>query len=347
MLMMTSHELVRACLAHERPDRLPAIQNAFGINDRPAIWPQRAASFVPSVPRQDEWGCIWSRTEVDNMGQVTGHPLVDMPSDLSVTMYPDYSDPSHYEKYDAFIDEAERQHKYIAAGIAFVLFERMHMLRGFQQTLVDILADPETTHRLAEHVVNVQLVYIDYLYRTYGKRIHGITVSDDFGTQQAPFISADVWMQVFGPHYRRLYGAMHDAGYDVWVHSCGKVNDIIECYIDVGVDVVNLQQPRALGIEEIGERYRGRITFESLCDIQQTLPKADKRLVDQDVEALMRHWASPQGGFVLGEYGEAGIGGSRDTTRYMYERFSEWSERMYGNPLPEIGVRAQGLGLEA
>jgi len=262
--------------------------------------------------------------------------MVEIPEDLSGTMYPDYSDPGHYEKFDGFIGEAENQNKYIAAGIAFVLFERMHMLRGFHQTLLDVLADPDATSRLASHIVDVHLVYIDYLYRTYGKRIHGITVSDDFGTQQAPFVSYDVWMDVFAPHYRRLFGAMHDAGYDVWVHSCGKVNDIIECYIDVGVDVVNLQQPRALGIEEIGQRYRGRITFESLCDIQHTLPKADKRLVDEDVEALMLHWASPDGGFVLGEYGEKGIGGDCSITRYMYEQFSWWSEKLYGNPLPDI-----------
>jgi len=42
------------------------------------------------------------------------------------------------------------------------------------------------------------------------------------------------------------------------MHSCGKVNGIIEGLIEIGLDAINLQQPRALGIEEIGKRFRGR-----------------------------------------------------------------------------------------
>ena len=48
-----------------------------------------------------------------------------------------------------------------------------------------------------------------------------------------------------------------------WMHSCGHVNDIVGEWIDCGLDVVNLQQPRNLGIEEIGARYRGKICFET------------------------------------------------------------------------------------
>ena len=64
--------------------------------------------------------------------------------------------------------------------------------------------------------------------------------------------------------------------YEYLCSGCGKVNEIVECYIQAGAHVVNLQQPRALGIEEMGRLYRGRIAFESLCDIQATLPTGDK-----------------------------------------------------------------------
>jgi hypothetical protein len=129
---------------------------------------------------------------------------------------------------------------------------------------------------------------------------------------------------------------MHEAGCDVWVHSCGRVNEIIEGYIRAGVDVVNLQQPRALGIEEVGARYRGRITFQSLADIQATLPTGDQGAIEEDAESLMRHWASSQGGFVFSDYGDdEGIGVPDPTVKeYMYDVFSEWSERLYGAPLP-------------
>ena len=162
-------------------------------------------------------------------------------------------------------------------------------------------------------------------------------MSDDWGTQQGAFVSFDMWMDFFFPHYKRIFDAMHEAGCDVWVHSCGKVNEIIEGYIRAGVDVVNLQQPQALGIEEVGARYRGRITFESLADIQTTLPTGDRPGVEKDAELLMTHWASPEGGFLLCDYGDdEGIGVTDATIkRYMYDVFSRWSEEIYGQPLPE------------
>ena len=131
---------------------------------------------------------------------------------------------------------------------------------------------------------------------------------------------------------------MHVAGCDVWVHSCGKVNEIIAGYIKAGVNSVNLQQPRALGIEEIGKRYGGQICFTSLADIQATLPTGDRRQIENDVEKLMTHWASPAGGFILSDYGDDAAIGVRDAgvKRYMYECFSRWSERLYGQPLPAL-----------
>lgn len=63
------------------------------------------------------------------------------------------------------------------------------------------------------------------------------------------------------------------------MHSDGKINDLIEKFIDCGLDVLaDYCQPRLLGIEEIGRRYRG-LYFEVSCDIQATLPKVDKKLI--------------------------------------------------------------------
>jgi hypothetical protein len=114
------------------------------------------------------------------------------------------------------------------------------------------------------------------------------------------------------------------------------VNEIIQGYIDAGVDAVNLQQPRALGIEEIGRRYRGRIAFESLSDIQASLPSGDPERIRGDARQLAEHWMSPAGGFVLSDYGDgAAIGADPEAKMTMYRAFSEASERVYGRPLPE------------
>ena len=136
----------------------------------------------------------------------------------------------------------------------------------------------------------------------------------------------------------RFIGVEEDAEVAAATTNIGKVNDIIEGYIEAGVDVVNLQQPRALGIPDIGERYQGRISFESLADIQHTLPTGDETQVERDAEALMEYWADEQGGFVFSDYGDnRAIGVTNpDIKRFMYECFSRHSEELYGEPLPEL-----------
>lgn len=338
----TPREILKAAIHHSGPQRLPVLQPQLGVTDQHTVRGRRPPSFVPKVEGQDEWGCIWGHTDVKNMGQVIGHPLEIVPRDLSRTMYPDHRDDSRYTDMEEQIAEGESSGKYIKISIFFVLWERMHALHGFENSLVDLLADRPSMERLADHIVDVNIAYVHNVARRFPSRVDGCGMTDDWGTQQAAFISFDLWMDFFYPRYKRLFDAMHDAGMDVWVHSCGKINEIIEGYIRAGVDIVNVQQPRALGIPEIGRRYGGRIAFETLCDIQATLPTGDREKIDRDVEELMTHWARPDGGFVFSDYGDNEAIGVIDpeTKPYMYERFSAASERLYGNPLPALPVRA-------
>ena len=340
---MTSREIVQRTVRFQKPPRLAANIGSLGVSDVAGIPVRAPESFKPEVPGQDEWGCVWEKTAVPNMGQVKGHPLADI-RDLDRLPVPDYDCDSRYVDVPAALDRFEAAGKYITGGIFMVLFERMHSIHGFENVLTELVTDRPAMEALADRIADVHIGYVRNVARRFGNRVHAFGMTDDWGTQQAAFVSSDMWMDFFFPRYKRIFDAMHEAGYDVWVHSCGKVNEIVESYIRAGVDAVNLQQPRALGIEEMGQRFRGRITFESLADIQHTLPTNDRRKVAEDVEALMQHWATPEGGFVFSDYGDnAAIGvGDPDIKRYLYQRFSEYSERVYGEPLPEPVVPQGG-----
>jgi uroporphyrinogen-III decarboxylase len=311
------------------------MMDCCGTNDTYYVGWDMAGGWQPEVPGMDEWGCVWEQTETANMGQVKGHPLADV-SKLGKLVPPDYTDDARYANTLAQIETGEKYGRYVMTGIFMVLFERMHALHGFENTLVDLYYDRPNMEKLADIIADAHVTLVREMARRFPGRLDAWQMSDDWGTQQAAFISFDLWMDFFYPRYKRIFDAMHEAGCDVWVHSCGKVNEIIEGYIRAGVNVVNLQQPRALGIEEIGSRYRGRIAFQGLADIQATLPTGDRKKVDEDVDGLMSHWASDKGGFICSDYGSnEAIGVSDPTIKgYMYEAFSEWSKRLYGSPLP-------------
>jgi len=322
---MTSHELVRRAIEFGGPERLAVQCPALGINDTFGVGCRPAEGWQPSKLNEDEWGCVWHKPDAEsgvrNMGQPKGHPLTswDLLDEIN------FPDPDDDWRYGA-IEEALAQagDRYVLIGCGFTLFERMHYLRGFTELLEDLHANQSMVHELAERVLEYPVGVARNIGRRFRGRVHGFSMTDDWGTQDASIISIPMWREFFRERYRRLYDAIHDAGMHAWMHSCGYVNDVIEEWIDVGLDVVNLQQPRALGIEEIGRRYRGRICFLSLCDIQMTLPFGTDNDIRREAALLLEQWSTPDGGFILGDYGDgAAIGVSDERKRVMLQAFCE------------------------
>lgn len=333
-MSMNSKEIMKAALYFNKPERLPVRMGGLGRDDVQGI-PRKSQPVEVDGQPADEWGCIWGHTDVRNMGQVKGHPLNDL-SEYDKAVIPDYTKDEIYEGCEAAFQAAENAGKYTVAGIFMILFERMHSLAGFENVLTGLFCDRENAEALADRILDAQITLVRQYQERFGKRLDAFGMSEDWGTQEACFISTELWYDFFYPRYKKLYDIMHEGGQDVWVHSCGKVNEAVQGFIDAGANVINLQQPRALGIAEMGERYRGKITFESLADIQATLPTGDREKIAEDARQLAEHWMTPEGGFVFSDYGDgAAIGAPTEAKIMMYEEFSRISEEIYGNPLPE------------
>ncbi|MGI6460454.1 MAG: uroporphyrinogen decarboxylase family protein [Candidatus Hydrogenedentales bacterium] len=321
-MSMSSYEVVRRAIEFDRPDRLPLRFEKLGLSDvRSVCWNQIGPGNKSEKHSIDEWGCGWERSDVQNMGQVKEHPLQDW-SALDSFSFPDPDTPAFYEGMEHFFETDEDLYR--CTDIFMLLFERMHALRGFENTLVDLYAEPERIGWLADRIIDFDLGIIRNIYERFGNKIHGFGFTDDWGTERDLFISPELWVEFFKPRYQRIFDACHANGWHVWMHSCGKVNGIIEDLIDIGLNVINLQQPRALGIEEIGERFRGRICFESLCDIQHTLPFKGPAEICEEAQLLLHHWGTPDGGFILSDYGDAqAIGVALDTKEIMLGAFRD------------------------
>jgi hypothetical protein len=319
---MSSYEVVRRAIEFGTPDRLAIRMDIFGCSDVHYVgWNQTGTGDHRYRETLDEWGCLWVRSEMSNMGQVKGYPLENW-SALDHYRWPDPEDPAFYSGMEARFAGSEG--KYICSGIFMLLFERMHTLHGFENTLSDLYLERERIEYLADRIVEIDLGIIDNIARRFPGQIHGFSFTDDWGTQQNLFVHPTLWKEFFKPRYKRLFDAMHAAGWHVWMHSCGKVNAILEDLIEIGLDVVNLQQPTALGIEEVGRQFAGRICFESLCDIQHTLPFKDHRAIREEARLLLERWSTPAGGFILSDYGDGqAIGVDADKKRVMLEAFLE------------------------
>jgi hypothetical protein len=305
--MMLSREIVKRAIQMEAPVRLPMDFPSCGFGDIMRVGPETRgkAGYRKDgwVMERDEWGCKWGVTP--STSGTFGHP-VEFPlarwDDLKTYEFPDPFNPQRYEGLDDEIERAENRGQYIAYFSPFTLFERLHMLRGFENILLDLCLEPDRFRALAENVLKFHLGVIRTLDENFRGKIDAYYMTDDWGSQDTTLISLPMWRTFFKPLYKKLFDAIHEAGMHAYLHSCGKINDLFDDYIDIGLDVVNLRQPRLLGIEEIGKRFAGRICFTASLDCQKTLPTQDDGVMREEAVLLLRHWATEKGGFIPLEF---------------------------------------------
>ena len=331
---MTPREIVTRAIESRRPERLP-VNGYADASD--VVWVAHDEVKPPEAqaqPNVDQWLCRWGKTDAPNMGQVKGHPLEDL-SKMKDYPWPDGNDPRRYANVPKLLDDLAaapvRRDKYVVTGIFMILWERMHSLHGFENCMMDLMDRSPAIEELADRILDFDLAVVRQMSRLAGSRIQGFSFTEDWGTELDVHLSPDLFQRFFFPRYQRLFGAIHDAGWHVWMHSCGKINKFLAPLIEAGCDVINMQQPRTNGIEEVGRRFAGRLCFETLCDIQKTLPAGNRREIKTEARQLMASWGTPAGGFILGDYGDhAAIGAEPEVKQFMLETFRRidpWKSR--------------------
>lgn len=270
-------------------------------------------------PALDDWGCQWATTEKKNMGQVVIHPLADW-SALQHFDPPDPRNPFYFERLEKLLDEVGD--RYVVVTSHFNLIERLHMLRGFAATMEDLYLEPIRIERVLDMILAFKLEQCDELARRFGDRVDALFLTDDWGTQQGTFIGANMFESLFAQRYAQLFETIRGYGWHVILHSCGRINDFVPRLIELGVDVLNMQQPRTYGLVEFGEQFRGQVCFLTTVDIQSTLPLGVEQEVREEARLLVQHWATPRGGLIVFDYGDdEALAVKPETSGVMFDEF--------------------------
>ncbi len=320
---MTSREIVERAITFNRPPRVPLKFEVVGVSDCYDVWTHDPTGWTWTFRGRaaDEWGCVWERTDVSNTGQVVVHPLRDL-ANMADYAWPDPDDPRRYHDFEQQLDGAGDRFVMFCFGPG--IFERLHMLHGMPETLMDFYKHPDEIHALIDRILEHHLRVLRNCTRIAGGRIHAAAMADDWGLQDRAFVGRKVFRTFFLPRYRRWFDEIKAAGLHVWMHSCGRINELLDDLIDCGVEVINMQQPNVVGIDEISERFRGRVCFESIVDTQTTLPRGSYDEIRAQARALLEKWGTPDGGFIASDYNDAeAIGVTLDRRRVMFEAFAE------------------------
>ena len=99
-------------------------------------------------------------------------------------------------------------------------------------------------------------------------------------------MSHDAYRSFFKNRIKRIIAAARRENPDilVFMHSCGRVEDMIEEFMDEGVDVINPVQPECNDLSMIVQRYGGKISFWGGIGVQSVMPHG----TPEDVLRAMR-----------------------------------------------------------
>lgn len=274
----------------------------------------------------DEWGCLWHSDDDtgSDMGQVVNIPIDDWDK-MATYQWPDPKAEGRFDGLEEALAIAEEKGLYVQLNSPQCIFERMHFLRGFEDTLMDCMCEPEYIEEMAIKLADYQIGIIEEAYRLGKGRIHCYDTTDDWGTQNNLMISPEIFREIFKPQYKRIFDKCHECGMDIRFHTDGKINAILEDFIELGIDILNIHQPRLVGIDEVSKVAQGKICFEAAIDIQSTLPTGDFDLIEQEAKELCEKWATPMGGLIGVEYGYLkAIGTTKESMLHALAMFKKY-----------------------
>jgi uroporphyrinogen decarboxylase len=240
----------------------------------------------------DEWGTQWSHAAGGVGATATGYPLSDWSQldDYLRHQLPNPRAPGRLDPAAAAIEQ-HASTRYCMGVNVLTIFERLHNLRGMQEVLMDLYTNEAEILRLLDHLTEYHLELIRY----WGEiGADALFLGDDWGSQRAMMISADMWRRLFRPHYVRLFDEIHRCGMDVIYHSCGNVMDIIPDLIDIGADVLDPIQPVAMDARDVARKFGGKIAFYGGVNTQE-LARYTPQQTKDEVRRLIDTLGAPFG----------------------------------------------------
>jgi len=316
---MNSRDIVSRTIRFQGADRLPYdLPEPYGTD----FAEMGLAPSPDDRPRSgvDEWGVVWENIGGMKLGQVKDFPLKDW-DDFKRLPIPDIHDPQRWQ----FLEGArQRAGEKFLLGSGISIYERVHFIRGLENTWLDIHQAPDQLGRLIDILVEMNLTAI-LRYASAG--FDGFIFCDDWGLQNKLMISPAAWRKIWKPRYARIFQAAHAAGLFTFLHSCGYIVDILDDLIEIGLDVIHMDQQENMGLELLGKRFGGRLTFFSPVDIQKTMVYGSKDEIRRYCRDMNRFLGRPNGGFIPRWYTDpVGAGHQPEAIEAMCTEFIKLSK---------------------
>lgn len=306
---MTRYDRVKAAIAHKEADKIPSCIHLAGDG-----W-QKYSDKLFERYTDDKLRQLYTEGKISRQHAIyygmgnhvlgVGCPWWDW-YDVPESYHTDEEAPDYLPKtighgsYSEFAETVRNLKEYTDAYVLVLIwgshFEKANFARGIENFLADLAGDPEYAQNMLDFIIHKNMVMLENIVHTPG--IDGILLGSDWGAQNDLLMSPSCWKKMIAPGEQKEYDLIHEAGVDVWVHSCGNIQRILPDLTEMGVDALNPVQPECMDIYALKEKYGSKITFWGGISTQQTLPYGTPEDVVAETKKVTSALAK-NGGYII------------------------------------------------
>ena len=277
-----------------------------GVLDQfPKAVQERNKNREPHTPCIDDWGI--GQIEIEPSVWFPGyHPLADARTIEDLEAYdgwPDMDDPYRVAiaKQEAEALDQKNHYAIMAAPWLMFPFERAIGLQGMDKFLMNMAVYPDFAEAMLRKITELCKKHLTNFLKAVGEHIDLIKIGDDLGTQDRLMISPRMYRRMLKPLHADLIETIRaHTKAKIFFHTDGDVFDLIDDFIEIGVDVLNPIQTSAgkmSDLEALKKRYGNNLVFCGAIDTQHILPHGTPEDVRQEVKRVI-HILGEDGGYM-------------------------------------------------
>ncbi|HIX58569.1 MAG TPA: uroporphyrinogen decarboxylase (URO-D) [Candidatus Blautia gallistercoris] len=295
--MLSARENFLETVRHGNPDAFVNEWEPFGSVFDPLMGITLVAQ--PGKYIVDDWGTTiyWGENEPGAMPIVndSNKAIPDVTEWKDHIKSPDIRQPLDWTAAKAQAEEIHKNGKLTMSLMATGLFEQSHYLMGFEDTLMNLLMEPEAMHELLDYITDYKLTYAKILVENLHPDV--VLFHDDWGSKTSLFMSPDTWREFFKPRYQKIYDYFKSQGVIIIHHSDSYCQPIVKDMVDIGIDVWQGVLPQN-DIPAIQKETEGKLVLMGGLDAQVIDVKDfDEEVIRKEVARACKEYA-PGGNYI-------------------------------------------------
>ena len=318
---MNSRDRVMAVFAGEVPDRVPRwcgssvefwekskeqlclddeeLSVRFGDDFRRVFAEYRTPEY--DLPEGATYRTIFG---IDRTGIGYGQPLSHPLAEATIEDVHDYAWPDpDWVDVSAIAETAKSwDGKYAILGGDWSPFWHDAIdLIGMENLYMKMYDQPELVDAVMTHMVDFYFESSKKIFDAAADDIDIFFMGNDFGSQNGPLMSPDMFRRFILPHTQRLADLGHSYGLKVQLHCCGGILPLIPLLIEAGIDGLHSLQPDCHGMDlaELKRQFGDKIVMNGGIDSKRILIDGDVDFVTQQTHEVLKIMMAG-GGYIAG-----------------------------------------------